>query len=53
MVSAAFKYAKEHDVPLSAFLGDTCATLKMHPELEVRHVCPKRGVSLRVQGQSF
>ena len=35
VVAAAFRYAAQHDVPLSAFLGDTCATLKMHRELEV------------------
>ncbi len=36
VVSDAFRFAMEHDVPLSAFLGDVCVTLKMHPELEVR-----------------
>ncbi len=35
VVAAAFRYAAEHDVPLAAFRGDTCATLKMHSELEV------------------
>ena len=35
VVSAGFRYAQKHDVPLSAFLGDTCVTLKMHSELEV------------------
>mmetsp|Transcript_20617 Transcript_20617/g.62091 ORF Transcript_20617/g.62091 Transcript_20617/m.62091 type:complete len:408 (+) Transcript_20617:193-1416(+) len=37
VVRAAFEYATKHDVPLSAFLGDTCSTLKMHPELEELH----------------
>lgn len=36
VVADAFRYAMEHDVPLSAFLGDTCVTLKMHTELKVR-----------------
>ena len=46
VVSAAFRYATRHDVPLSAFLGDICVTLKMHPEIEVRIQAaqqPRRG----------
>ena len=37
VVRAAFQYAQERNVPLAAFLGDDCATLQMHPELEVRY----------------
>ncbi|KAK9806969.1 hypothetical protein WJX72_008996 [[Myrmecia] bisecta] len=37
VVAQAFKYSLEHDVPLSAFLGDECVTLKMAPELEELH----------------
>ena len=37
VVRAAFQYAQERNVPLAAFLGDECATLQMHPELEVRY----------------
>ena len=36
MVRDAFTYAEKHGVPLCAFLGDTCATLRMTDELEVR-----------------
>lgn len=35
LVHAAFKYSLEKGMPLAAFLGDTCATLEMQPELEV------------------
>ena len=35
VVRAAFQYATETDTPLCAFLGDDCATLRMHPELQV------------------
>ena len=34
VVEAAFQYAQQHNLPLAAFLGDECATLQMHPELE-------------------
>lgn len=37
VVMAAFEYANKHDVPLAAFLGDTCATLKMQTELQELH----------------
>lgn len=37
VVTAAFEYASRHDVPLAAFLGDACATLKMHTELQELH----------------
>ena len=35
IVAAAFEYAERTDTPLCAFLGDTCATLRMTAELEV------------------
>jgi hypothetical protein len=35
VVADAFRYSLQHDMPLCAFLGDVCATLKMHPEIEV------------------
>ena len=35
VVRAAFEYADQNGVPLCAFLGDSCATLRMAPELEV------------------
>lgn len=35
VVADAFRYSLKYDIPLCAFLGDVCATLKMHPEIEV------------------
>ena len=35
VVAAAFEYAARTGTPLCAFLGDTCSTLRMTPELEV------------------
>ena len=35
VVADAFRYSLKYDMPLCAFLGDVCATLKMHPEIEV------------------
>ena len=52
VVRAAFEYAQERNVPLAAFLGDDCATLQMHPELEVRHplrMHPLAGMTPRSQ----
>ncbi len=40
VVAAAFDYAERTGTPLCAFLGDTCSTLRLTPELEVRtHAC--------------
>ena len=36
VVEAAFRYSLEQDVPLAAFLGDDCVTLRQTPELQVR-----------------
>lgn len=36
MVREAFEYAQAQGVPLCAFLGDTCVTLRMADELRVR-----------------
>ena len=36
VVAAAFQYAERTGTPLCAFLGDTCATLRMTTELEAR-----------------
>ena len=38
VVREAFAYAEERGVPLCAFLGDTCVTLRMTDELRVRVV---------------
>ncbi len=35
IVQSAFQYSVERGVPLCAFLGDTCATLRMTDELQV------------------
>ena len=37
VVEQAFRYSLEHRIPLSAFLGDTCSTLFMAPELQELH----------------
>lgn len=34
VVEAAFRWSLEHDMPLAAFLGDACVTLKQTPELQ-------------------
>lgn len=50
VVRAAFEYAQERQVPLAAFLGDECATLQMHPELEVclvSFICAKNSCTVR------
>ena len=39
VVRTAFQYAMDTDTPLCAFLGDDCATMRMHPELQVRLLC--------------
>lgn len=33
----AFEFAEQHNVPICGFLGDTCMTIRMHPELEELH----------------
>jgi hypothetical protein len=47
VVAAAFEYAERMGVPLCAFLGDTCATLRMAPELEVLTVAHHAGFPTR------
>lgn len=42
VVRAAFEYAQDQQLALAAFLGDRCATLQMHPELEVHTVSKAR-----------
>lgn len=37
VVRTAFQYAMDTDTPLCAFLGDDCATMRMHPELQELH----------------
>ena len=49
VVRAGFEYAQEHGVPLCAFLGDECATLQMHPELEVHPHSRKTVLSYGIQ----
>lgn len=39
VVRAAFQYSLAADVPLCAFLGDECATLRQGPELQVEASC--------------
>ena len=46
VVAAAFEYAERMDVPLCAFLGDTCATLRMEPELKVAFMAHRAGVPI-------
>lgn len=49
VVRAAFEFSAAHDVPVCGFLGETCVTHRMHPELEELHhrwgwVCAVRGL---------
>ena len=37
VVLLCFEHAYENDIPICAFLGDECVTIKMTPELEQLH----------------
>ena len=52
LVKAAFNYSQTQQIPLAAFLGDTCATLQMHPELEVIFQ-PTPSICLNLDQQQF